>query len=698
MRNFEPNDIYAMQWHADPRISPDGSKIAFVEAGLDEEENEYTTRIWVTSTDFAPMEMTQNDSWTVRPSKAKPFTSGKHRDSKPRWSPDGASLAFVSHRNEKGSQLMVMPIDGGEPEEMVDWPEEIEELLFSPDGSSIAFTARDRNEDLYGQDKEKDQPPRRITRAVYRLDSVGWTVDRPRHLFVLSLQESKHEPRQLTFGESQVGGFTWSPDSTEIVFASSRHDDWDLDLSGDLFVISSEGGEPQQLTETGSSFNSPSFSPDGKRVAFIWTPKPIDGPWHGRLGLLDRATSKVKILTEKLDLNTNVYPPGREPQWDQGLLWFSVEDAGSLKTMSIDPSGDAEPEVSAWIDESQTVSFDVKDGLMAAVGATALSMPGLRVTSPRLRAEAEELMTERLKTIGDKGEVPKKVPWMMGHRGVQTSEAQPYKDIDISTPVRFTATSKDGTEVEAWVMRPGSLVATKKYPALLNIHGGPFTQYGHRFFDEFQAYAGAGYAVIYCNPRGSSGYSEAWGRAIRGPKTNEPGSGWGGVDFEDIMAVTEEAVARFPYIDGDKLGVMGGSYGGYMTSWIIGHDNRFKAAISERAVNNMLTMCYTSDVASYFSREMGPSYLDDPEEYLRISPITYVKNIDTPVLIMHSENDLRCPIEQAEQLFMALKMLGKPVEFVRFPGESHELSRSGAPKHRVQRLELIIEWFDRYLK
>jgi dipeptidyl aminopeptidase/acylaminoacyl peptidase len=218
-------------------------------------------------------------------------------------------------------------------------------------------------------------------------------------------------------------------------------------------------------------------------------------------------------------------------------------------------------------------------------------------------------------------------------------------------------------------------------------------------FDEFQIQAHAGYAVLYCNPRGSSGYSEAWGRAVRWPGAEvDPGTGWGGADYDDLMAVVDEAIRRFPFVDPDRLGVLGGSYGGYMTSWIIGHTDRFKAACSERAANNLLGLEATSDIAGAFVDYVGVQHVDDPDAYLRHSPITYVKSMTTPLLIVHSESDLRCPISQAEELFVALRLLHQEVEFVRFPGESHELSRSGAPRHRVQRAELILEWFDRHLR
>ncbi len=269
-------------------------------------------------------------------------------------------------------------------------------------------------------------------------------------------------------------------------------------------------------------------------------------------------------------------------------------------------------------------------------------------------------------------------------------------EVGVVEPESFTAVSPDGTEVDAWVLRPAGFEEGTRYPAILNIHGGPFTQYGLRFFDEFQVQAGAGYAVIFANPRGSSGYSEEFGRAIRGPVAD--GEGWGSVDFDDLMAVVDEAVKRFDWIDPDRLGVMGGSYGGYMTSWIVGHTDRFACGISERAVNDMASEDGTCDFAGFFRGYLGDYPWNAPEAYRDTSPLTFADRITTPLLILHSEDDLRCPIGQAEQLFTVLRNLKREVEFVRFPGECHELTRSGSPIHRVQRFEIVLEWFDRYLK
>jgi dipeptidyl aminopeptidase/acylaminoacyl peptidase len=268
---------------------------------------------------------------------------------------------------------------------------------------------------------------------------------------------------------------------------------------------------------------------------------------------------------------------------------------------------------------------------------------------------------------------------------------------ELVQPERFTAVSADGTEVDAWLVRPAGFDERNRYPVLLSVHGGPFTQYSTGFFDEFQVLAGAGYAVLYANPRGSSGYSEAWGRAIRGP-LGGVGPGWGTVDYEDLIGVVDEALRRFEFLDEERLGVLGGSYGGFMTSWIVSHTKRFKAGCSERAVNHLLSAFGSSDFFWNFAHHFGGWPFEDPDAWLRHSPATYANDIETPLLIMHSENDLRCDVEQAEHLFILLRLQRKPVEMVRFPDEGHELSRAGSPAHRVMRFDAILDWFGRYLQ
>jgi dipeptidyl aminopeptidase/acylaminoacyl peptidase len=642
----------------EPRVSPDGQTVAFVVTTVDMEANDYRSRLWLAASDGS--------------TPPRPLTSGKGRDRLPRWSPDGRWLAFTSKRADDSTDtnLCIIPVDGpGEVRTVAASKEEIGDAAWSPDGRCIAYATRVRDA-RYDHDKPKDQPARRITHFFFRLDSVGWTVDRPTHLFVVdALLDAK--PVQLTTGEVDNHGLAWSPDGRALAFSSQRHEDWDIDRAVDLFTIGVDhpGAEPRRLTPTGLDYSRPSWSPDGGRIAFQLT-EPAISPTHIQIGVLDTGTGERTVLTAELDRTCGPFTAGaREPIWDGGDIVFATEDSGNTWLYRVAGDGSGKPEQIIGGDRTVT-GWDVAGGVVAFTATSPTALSELYAVGP------------------DGAEV------------ALTSLGAPFSAArSLSEAERFTATSPDGAEVEAWVMRPAGFEKGRTYPALLNIHGGPFTQYGNKFFDEFQVQTGAGYVVVYCNPRGSSGYSQAWGRAIRGPQNDvDPGSGWGGVDYDDLMAVTEEAVRRFPFIDGERLGVLGGSYGGYMTSWIIGHTSRFKAACSERAVNNLLTMEHTSDIATVFEDYVGPRHIEDPSEYLRQSPMTYVRDIETPVLILHSEMDLRCPIEQSEELFIALRLLGKPVEYVRFPGESHELTRGGAPRHRVERFEILLEFFDRHLK
>jgi dipeptidyl aminopeptidase/acylaminoacyl peptidase len=654
----KPADIDALVEAGDPRVSPDGAWVTFSVVTVDVEANEYRSRVWLSPTDGS--------------SPPRPLTAGDNRDGKARWSSDGRLLAFASHRGEKGSTLHVLPVGGpGEITTVATWPEEIDDLAWSPDGSRIAFGARDRDEERYGKEADKDRPPRRIDRITYRLDTVGWTIDRHRHLFTVPVDGST-KPVAVTTGPFEDGGLAWSPDGKFLALAAGRHDEWDIDWAVDLYRVPADGsGEPERLTSSGVAHSRPSWSPDGTRLAYIWGDR-RDLPRNGQVGVyaLDGGAPTGELLTASLDRPCAPYlASAREAVWDGDSLLFQVEDRCATHIYRVAADGKGKPELVVGGDVTVT-GFDKAGGVLAYAACSS------------------EALTEIFVVAAD------------GEPRQLTNFTKPFvAQHPPSVPERFVATSADGTEVEAWLVRPTTLEPGKTYPTLLNVHGGPFTQYGFRVFDEFQVQAGAGYAVLYTNPRGSSGFGEAWGRAIRGPKASpDPGTGWGGCDYEDVMAVVDAAIERFDLIDPDRLGILGGSYGGFMTSWVIGHTDRFKAAVSERAVNNMFTMSWTSDLGPVFDRSyQGVDYLEDPEELLRQSPITYVKDMHTPVLVLHSENDLRCPIEQGEQLFTALRLLGRDVEFVRFPGESHELSRAGAPKHRVQRFEVILDYFDRKL-
>ena len=645
MQGMVPEDVYELTAVGDPRVSPDGRVAAVVVSRTDRDANEYRSSIWLVPLDGS--------------APPRQFTSGTKSDTTPRWSPDGSELAFLSNRDGEKKQLYVIPLGAGEPRRLTDVKDDVSDIVWSPDGKRLAFTSR-VPDPAYEEEDERKRPPRRFRRHQYKLDSVGWTGDRRTHIFTVAADGSGR-PVQLTDGDYEDTDPTWSPDSERIAFVSARQEYWDVDPVNDLYVVDASGGEPERLTEGESVYEAPAWSPDGRLLACHWAPGGFDAPRHGRIAVVDAATGQRRVLTEALDRNCAPYPRVREPLWDDGAILFAVEDGGNTHVYRVRPDGGEGPELVVGGDISVT-GFDATGGRVVH-----------SATTPTALAELYEGGTQLT--------------------GVGAAFSQTRALVE---PERFTAPSTGDAEVEAWVIRPVGLEPGRRYPVLLNIHGGPFTQYGNKFFDEFQVYAAAGYVVLYANPRGSSGYSEEWGRAIRGPV--EGGPGWGTRDYEDLMAVVDEALRRFDFCDPERLGVMGGSYGGYMTSWIVGHTDRFRAACSERAVNNLLSEFGSSDFGFGFKAYTGAHAFEDPESHLRHSPTSYAQDITTPLLILHSENDLRCDVEQAEHLFTILRLLRREVEFVRFPAESHELSRAGSPVHRVMRFETILDWFGRHLQ
>lgn len=652
---MKPSHIGSLISVSAPAVSPDGATVAAVVNRVDEEQNRYRSQIWLAAADGRE--------------RPRPFTSGEHQDTNPTWSPDGALLAFTSSRGDADAggktTLHVAPVSrGGEVVRLATLDEAAADLCWSPDGRLIAFTTRTRI-DGYDED-ERRQPPRRITRLRSRLDNVGHVVDRPQHVYVVPADGSA-PPRNLTPGSIQLAGPTWTPDSAALVVSGATYDRWDLEPHVDLHRIDIADGTMTALTRQTGAYMLPAVSPDGSRIAFVGTDEPESSPRNLHVAVRDVHGDDHVWVSAAIDRTFAPYPGAQPPLWlDEHELLLAVEDRGNVHLYRASADGSVAP-VQVWAGEGVVTGYHAAGSTIALTMTTADRPAELYVVD----AEGHHELTD----------VTRAFAGAIGFR----------------RPQSFVVPSSDGSvELDAWLLTPPDLDPARSYPLLLNIHGGPFTQYANGFFDEVQMQAAAGYVVLWCNPRGSSGREESFGRAIVGPALG--GSGWGGVDFDDVMSVLDHVLEAHPYVDADRLGILGGSYGGYLTSWAVGHTDRFAAAVSERAVNNLMSLEWGSDAAGGFRRTLGASHLDDPDLYQRMSPIRYVRNIRTPLLIVHSEQDLRCPIEQADQLFVALRLLERDVELVRFPAESHELSRSGSPVHRRQRAEIILEFFARHLK
>ena len=622
-----------------PVVSPDGRRIAFVVATVDLTENTTTSRIWLAGPDGDPA----------------PVTAGPH-DGPCTWSPDGRWLAFGSRRGEKEHEatLHVLPVDGpGEVRKVLAMPDGISDVAWSPDGRWLAFTSRTRDARYEAKD-ERWQPPRKIETFFTRLDNEGWIFDRPSHVYVVAA-DGTGTPRNLTPGPYQHDGVAWLADSSAVVTSAARHDGWDRDLCEDLYVVPLDG-PIRALTKQTGRYGFPAVSPDGSTVAFLGMDDATVDPQNTKVGLVPVSGGGHRWVSEGLDRSFSPTGGTRPPAWlDDETLIASAEDRGETHLYRLTVDGSVEPE---------------------------------RLTNGPLTVQTFDAAGGRIAMAQSTVEHPAEIVTL---DGPVTSVTRSFLGWE-----RFAVPTTDGTEeIDAWIMRPEGFEPRRKYPVLLNVHGGPFTQYGETFFDEAQMQAAAGFVVLMSNPRGGSGRDTAWGQAITGPKHKViPGAGWGTVDVDDVLAVVDTALSRYKFCDPDRVGMLGGSYGGYMATILATrHSDRFRAICSERAVNNLLSEEWASDIGTAFRTVHGADFMEDPDEYLERSPIRDVRNIDVPMLLLHSEDDLRCPIVQAEELFMSLRLLGKDVTFYRFPGEGHELSRSGSPLHRRMRAEIILDFF-----
>ena len=642
-----------------PALSPDGKAVAFIVTRVDMTKNKYFSQVWLAATDGSD--------------PPRPITGGEN-DANPTWSPDGRQLAFTSRRSPtKGeTTLHVLPIAApGETRTVATMKDGLGELTFSPDGRRIAFCSRtpDDRYDVPGarDGDESWQSPRKIDRFFSQLNGEGWVFDRPMHVYVVAA-DGTGTPRNLTPGAFQHSRAAWLGDGSGVVTSAQRHDTWDTDFARDLYRVDLDGTITALTHHTGL-YGYPAVSPDGNTIAFIGHDDASTDPQNAKVGVLPLEGGAHRFVSTALDRTFECSAGAFAPIWtDSCTLVGSAEDRGETHLWRVSTDGSAPQKVTNGAISVR--GFDARGGTIVYCAASVDQVSDVFVVIPD------------------------------GVRRI-TSFAETYAAS--ASPLsweRFTVPCVDGDlEIDAWIMRPTDFDPSKRYPVILNVHGGPHTQYGETFFDEAQFQAAAGFVVLMSNPRGGSGREESWGQAILGTKHHRaPGSGWGGLDVDDIMAVLDTTLTRYPFCDPDRVGMQGGSYGGFMATELAGRfSDRFTAICSERAVNNLFTEEYTSDISTVFRVEHGPRHIDDPEAYSTMSPMRNVRNITCPLLVVHSENDLRCPISQAEELFVAMRLLGKDVTFYRFPGESHELSRSGSPIHRRQRAEIILDFFAQHL-
>jgi dipeptidyl aminopeptidase/acylaminoacyl peptidase len=647
-------------------ISPDGTKVVYTLEWIDKKENKYYSNLWVY--DCAKDSHTQ-------------FTFGNNKDREPRFSPGGGQILFCSSR-EKQDGIYLISASGGSERNLLKRRGSLGAVSFSSDGANLVFQFRKSHnapdEETEAKIKESEKAPayRHITRLFYRLDGDGWRPDDGYHIWRYDLRAEK--AIQVTRGKWDEGQPVWAPDGKHIAFITNHHKDPDKYLQyQDIFVCDLNGNGMRKIAKPDGPAEAPAFSPDGKYLAYIGHDNPKDawGATNLNLWIAPLTGGPAKNLTKKFDTtltDVTISDMGEHfgslaPVWSANgaRLYFAAPRHGSNELYSISRSG-GKPVLEAG----------GKFSLIQCRADKRRQTFALAVADP--------------KSSGDLWLFDATGRGQAALRRVSDVNAELFKSIQITSPQEVWFKSYDGTKVHGWIIKPYNFKSGKKYPAIVEVHGGPRAQYGNVLFHEMQHLAAKGYVVFYTNPRGSQGYGEKFTRAIVGD--------WGGPDYEDVMAGTD-FLAKQPYVNPKRIGITGGSYGGYMTNWVVGHTNRFKAAVTQRSVVNLVSFFGSSDIGYDTWDEFSAlPWGKTSEELVRMSPSTYVHKIRTPLLILHNENDLRCGIEQAEELYASLKYLGRKVEFVRFPEEPHGLSRMGRPDRRMARLKFIGDWFDKYLK
>ncbi len=665
-RPIEIGDLYKLVYLGDPQMSPDHQLISFTKKVVTK-KHKYETQIC---------------TYSLKSKEIKQWTQGDKGNGMGRWSPDGKKLAFISGRDGGKAQIYLLAVDGGEASQLTHFPEgSLGGFKWSPDGTKMAVVFRETEKAFTEEAKKKREseggatPPLEIDTEWYREDGDGYFGNQRFRLYLVDAVSGEHS---LLHKGSALGDYTfsWHPNGKELVvgFGEGKHP-LRAPANDQFHRIKLDGTATKISDQPKGGKWGPQVSPDGKWLAYIGNVDETDG-WGTRnsrifLTSIDGGAPTC-LTTDDIDFASGTLGDTKEPGAEFNLFWM--------------PDGKSLISAFAKHGEEQIAQVGID-------GKVKVLTKGDHVLIPGNLANDGSSIPVIYHSFEGPGELAM-VHLKSGAINHLTDLNHDWKQsVEIAIPEAIWVDSTDGAKVQAWVVKPLGFKAGKKHAAILEIHGGPHAQYGKTFFHEFQVLAAQGYVVVFSNPRGSKGYGEEFCRAIF--------RSWGEKDWQDVQAVRDWMKAQ-TFIDKARLGVMGGSYGGYMTNWVIGHCHDFAGAITDRCVSNFVSMSGSSDYPlnpnGYFG---GIAYgdLEDIKELWRQSPIAYFKGVKTPTLVIHSVGDLRCNIEQSEQVFYALKMQNVPSRFVRYPVEtSHGLSRSGPPDLRMHRLNEIVTWWSKWLK
>ncbi|MGA7289124.1 MAG: S9 family peptidase [Terriglobales bacterium] len=706
-RLITEKDLFNFVWIGDPQVSPDGSRAVFTRVVTDEKHTGYETSIWMvaTSGNESPLRL----------------TNGKH-DSHARWSPDGKRVAFVrgGEKDDSGKprppQIAILSLSGGEARIITDLPKGAAGPVWSPDGKRIAFSSTTTKEDIDKEqhkkneakagentkpegkesaaanastaskadsDADRESDIHIITRAVYRDNDEGY-IDYKRHdhIWVIDVPTTSDEPSkplQLTTGDYDEGGIVWTHDGSRIYFLTSHVDEPYYETgSTEIYSVASNGGSPEKLTTIPMSIYSLKFSPDGRRIAF-----------HGSVTQPVRSYSQPDLWV--MDLIANAQPRNLTANYDfdMGSSVFGDNAAprgGGRAALSWSPDGRWLFDIVEKRGRTPIVRVDTQTGAVTEITHGDQAVLDFSIT-PDTRTAVALISTPVV--IGDLFTVKTGDAESGAQTRITDLNKPLWSQLNLTQPDEINYKSFDGLPIQGWIQKPPDFDPKKKYPMILDIHGGPHAAYGWVFDHEFQWMAAKGYVVLYINPRGSTSYGQDFGNIIQ---YHYPGD-----DYRDLMVGVDELLKR-GYVDPKKLGVTGGSGGGVLTDWTVTQTDRFAAAVSQRDISNWASWWYTADFTLFQPQWFKAPPFQDPKDYADRSAITFVEKIHTPMMFILGQADYRTPQDSGgEQLFRALKYLKRPTAMVVFPRETHELSRSGEPWHRIERLDNIVGWFDKWL-
>ncbi len=651
---FEPRHIFDLEWASDPRIAPDGQSVIYVRNGMDIMKDRRRGSLWHLG-----------------------ITTGQHRPvvndggsySQPRWSPEGARIAYIASKDST-PQIHVRWMDTGQTAKVADLTNAPRNLAWSPDGAYLAFTARVPTKTVPmakmpspPRGAEWAKPPVVIDTVDYRFDGSGFVPEGYTHIFVVPAAGGT--PRQVTKGNFNVAGApAWLPGSDGLIFSSNRNADWEYDpLNTDLHEINLAEGTLKTLTTRKGPDGSPAVSLDGRFVAYTGFDDKGKGFHTAKIHLLDRRTGSIRVLAENLDRSA------RALQWapDNRGVYFLFDDEGVTKLAITDGA------------DSWAVLAD-------HIGGTSIGRP-------YSSGSFTVALGGTIATVATDGQYPADVEVIFGGYGDATlvrltdlnDDVLPLFDLSEAQDLRFKS-SYDGRDIQGWFLTPPNFSPDRDYPLILEIHGGPFANYGPRFSAEGQLYAAAGYVVLFVNPRGSTSYGEEFANLIH---HNYPSQ-----DYDDLISGVDALIER-GFIDKDRLFVTGGSGGGVLTAWIVGKTDRFKAAVVAKPVINWQSFSLTADRYPFFTKYWFPAMpWEDPEGYWKRSPLSLVGNVSTPTMLLTGEVDYRTPMSETEQYYQALKLRKVDTAMVRIPGASHLIARR--PSQLIAKVAHVLAWFDRY--